>query len=158
MGSVTLHPKDRAKYGGPEEIPFNLSEIGVKQRSAFEKATKKPLKWFYNQLSGEPELDEAGNAIPEPVYNRDGTPKLNDDGTQAVRVKLTRDPEAFAMLAWLALWGIGIKVPYDDFDVLEIGLRINLGSDDEDDEVDEGKAPTDSESTTSPTTETSPTE
>lgn len=155
MGSVRLNPKDRAKYGGPEEIPFNLSEIGVKQRAAFEKQTKRPLKWFYDQLSGVPELDENGNAVPEPVFNRDGSPKLNDDNTQVVRVKLTRDPEVFAMLAWLALWGHGIKVPYDTFEVIEIGLRIDLSSDDDDDEVDEGKAPTDSENTTSPTTETS---
>jgi len=158
MGSVRLHPKDRAKYGAPEEIPFNLSEIGVKQRSAFEKQTKRPLKWFYDQLSGVPELDENGNAVPELVFNRDGSPKLNDDGSQAVRVKLTRDPEVFAMLAWLALWGDGIKVPYDTFEVIEIGLHIDLSSDDDDDdEVDEGKAPTDSENMTSPTTETSPT-
>ena len=72
-------------------------------------------------------------------------------------MKLTRDPECFAMLAWLALWGHGIKVPYETFEVIEIGLRIDLGSDDDED-VDEGKAPTDSESTTSPTPETSPTE
>lgn len=156
MGSVRLNPKDRAKYGGPEVMQFDLDEIGVKQRSAFEKATKKPLRWFYAQLSGVPELDEAGNAIPEPVLERDGTPRLNEDGTPAVRARLTRDPEVWAMLAWLALWGEGVKVPYDTFDVIEHGLRIDFGSD-EDDEVDEGKAPaTDSESTTSPT-ETSPT-
>lgn len=148
MGSVTLHPKDRAKYDAPEVIPFELDEIGVKQRAAFERASGKSLKWFYNQLAGVPELDEAGNAIPEPVFNADGTPKLSEDGTPVVRPRLTRDPEALAMLAWLALWGHGIRVPYDTFDIIEIGLRIDLGSDDGD--VDEGKAPTDSESTTSP--------
>lgn len=163
MGSVTLHPKDCEKYGVSEPIPFDLGGVGVRQRAAFEKATKRSYSWLLDQLRGVPDLDEAGNAIPEPVFDRDGTPKLNDDGSPVVRMKLTRDPEALAMVAWLALWGHGIRVPWNDrdgnvvFDVRDIGLRIDFGSDeDDDDEVDEGKAPTDSESTTSPTE--SPTE
>ncbi len=158
MANVHFHPKDQAKYGIDGPIKFVLAEVGVRQRAAFEKQTKKPLTWLYNQLSGVPELDEAGNAIPEPAWNRDGSPKLNEDGTQAVRVKLTRDPESLAMFAWLALWGHGIKVPWDDFEVIESGLRIGPDDDEDDAEVDEGKAPTtDSENTTNPT-ETSPTE
>lgn len=159
MALIHLNPKDQAKYGVDGPVPFVLSEVGIRQRAAFERQVGKPLQWLYNQLSGVPELDEAGNAIPVPVLNADGTPKLNDDGTPVVRMKLTRDPESMAMLAWLALWGAGVKVPWDDFEVIEDGLRVGPSADDAEDEPesDEGKAPTDSASTTSPT-ETSPTE
>lgn len=157
MALIRFHPKDQAKYGIDGPITFVLSEVGIRQKAAFEKQTKRSLNWLYNQLSGVPELDEHGNAIPEPAYNGDGTPKLNEDGTQVVRVKLTRDPESLAMFAWLALWGVGVKVPWDDFEVIESGLRIGPGEDEDDTEVeDEGKAQTDSASTTSPT-EQSPT-
>lgn len=158
MASIHFHPKDQARYGFEGPITFVLSEVGVRQRAAFEKQVGKPLQWLYSQLSGVPALDEHGNAIPEPAYNRDGSPKLGEDGIQVVRVKLTRDPESLAMFAWLALWGHGVKVPWDDFEVIENGLRIGPDDDEDDTEVDdEGKAPTDSASTTSPT-ETSPTE
>lgn len=163
MGFIQLHPKDRAKYGAPEQIPFDLGEVGVRQREAFEKKTKRSYNWLLDQLRGVPELDENGNAIPVPVFNADGTPKLNDDGSPAVRMKLTRDPATLAHLAWLALWGFGIRLPWDDkdgevvFDVIDSGLRVDFSSDEDDEEEDddEGKAPTDSESTTNPT-ETSP--
>jgi len=156
-GSVQLHPKDQVKYGAPPSIPFDLNELGVKQRAAFERETKRTLKWFFNQLQGVPELDEHQNPIPVPVVNPDGSPKLDDAGNPVVKMKLTRDPEVFAMYAWLALWGHGIRVPYETFDVIEVGLRIDYGNDETDEDVDEGKAPaTDSESSTSPT-ETSPT-
>ncbi len=157
MAIVSFHPKDQQKYGIDAPVRFVLSEVGIRQKAAFEKQTKRSLSWLYNQLSGVPELDENQNPIPEPAFNRDGTPKLNEDGTQAVRARLTRDPESLAMFAWLALWGVGVKVPWDDFEVIESGLRIGPDDDEDDAEVDEGKAPTtDSGSTTSPT-ETSPT-
>lgn len=160
MALIHLHPKDQAKYGVDGPIPFVLSEVGVRQRAAFQKQVKKPLQWLYEQLSGVPELDENQNPIPVPVLNEDGTPKLGPDNQPVVRMKLTRDPEALAMLAWLALWGVGVKVPWDDFEVIESGLRVGPSADDDEDEdeVDEGKAPTDSASSTSPTTESSPTE
>lgn len=165
MGFISLHPKDRKKYGAPEEIPFDLAEIGVRQREAFEKKTKKPYNWLLDQLRGVPELDGAGNAIAVPVLDADGEPKLNEDGSPVVRMKMTRDQATFAHLAWLALWGYGIRLPWDDkdgdvlFDVIDNGLRINFGPDEDDEEEtgDEGKELTDSENMTSPT-EQSPTE
>lgn len=164
MGYIRFHPKDAAKYGAPVEVPFDLGGIGVRQRSAFEKATKHSYNWLLDQLRGVPELDENGNAIPVPVLDLDGSPKVDADGEPVVRMKLTRDPEALAMLAWLALWGHGIRVPWNDrdgnpvFEIREFGTRVDYSSaeDEDEDEVDEGKAPTDSENTTSPTT--SPTE
>lgn len=166
MRYLILHPKDQEKYGAPERIPFDLAEIGIRQRTAFEKTTKKPYNWLLDQLRGVPELDDAGNAIPVQVYNPDGSPKLDADGEPVMRMKLTRDPETMALLAWLALWGHGIRQPWNDkdgnpvFDIIEVGAYIGSDTEDEDEEEaeegDEGKAQTDSETTTSPTT--SPTE
>jgi len=158
MALVHFHPKDMERYGLDGPVRFVMSEVGVRQEAAFEKQVKKPLRWLYEQLSGVPELDEHGNPIPVPVIDAAGEPILNDDGTPVVRMKLTRDPESLAMFAWLALWGNGVKVRWDDFDIVKSGLRIGPDeNDDEDAEADEGKAQTDSASTTSPTTESSPT-
>ncbi len=158
MGSIRLHPSDREKYKTPDVIPFELGNIGVRQRAAFEKATKRSLKWLYEQLAGVPELDDAGNAIPEPVFNDDGSPKVTDDGSPVVRPRMTRDPETVAMLVWLALWGVGIRVPWNDrdgnpvFEIREVGIHLDLSDEDDDEDVEgEGKALTDSENTTSPT-------
>jgi len=166
MRYLVLHPKDQEKYGAPERIPFDLAEIGIRQRTAFEEKTKKPYNWLLDHLRGVPELDEAGNAVPVQVFNPDGSPKLDDNNEPVMRMKLTRHPETMALLAWLALWGHGIRVPWNDkdgnpaFDIIEHGAYIGADTDDEDEEEaeegDEGKAPTDSETTTSPTT--SPTE
>lgn len=157
MALIYLHPKDDAKYGVTSPIRFASDEVGVRQRLAFENQTKQPLRWLYQQLGGVPALDEQGNAIPVPAYNVDGSPKLDADGEPVMRPKLTRHPETFVMLAWLTLWGAGVRVPWADFDVMESALRVGPDADDTDEvDEDEGKAPTDSASTTSPTT--SPTE
>lgn len=139
MGYITLHPDDQAKYGAPPVIPFDLSAVGVRQRAALEKASKRSLRWMLDQLQGVPELDENDNPIAVPVFEDDGvTPVFEADGvTQAVVPRLTRDGEAIAMVVWLALWGIGIKVPWDTFDPREVGLVIRAG--DPDDEGDSGK-------------------
>jgi hypothetical protein len=160
MGTITLHPKDCARLGVTGPIPFNLVEVGIRQRTAFETATKRPYGWLIDQLRGVPELDEHNNPIPVPVLNEDSSPKLDENNEPVVRMRLTRHPDALPMLVWLALWGHGIRVPWDDkdgevvFDLIADGLRINYGADeteeDGEEEDDEGKAPTDSAATTSP--------
>lgn len=148
MGSIRLHPNDQKKYRTPPEIPFDLTAIGIRQRKAFMRETKMTLSWLYDQLAGKPELDEAGNPIAVPVLDDAGQPVLNDDGSTKVTEKLTVDEEALVMLAWLALWGIGIKIPWAEFDLQFNGLEI-LGGDEEGE--DQGKADvpeTDSATTT----------
>lgn len=138
MGYIRLHEKDRARYGAPDEIPFDLAAIGVRQRAAAERASGRSLRWMFDQLGGVPELDADGNAIPVPSYGVDGEPVMEDDGvTPKMEPRLTRNGDAIAMVAWLALWGIGIKVDWETFEVQETGLVINA-SDDSDD--DAGKA------------------
>lgn len=153
MGYIRLHPADCKKYGAPEEIPFSLTSIGTRQRGAFEKSPdgpRKPWRWLLDQIGGVPELDDAGNPIPVPVIDDEsGEQVRNEDGTPKVTEKLTRHPDTFAMLAWIALWGEGIRVPWEKvdpatgrvqvFDVREVGLQLNL-LDEEDAGGDPGKA------------------
>jgi hypothetical protein len=138
LGYIKLHPRDAEKYGAPDEIPFDLSAIGVRQRSAVEAVSKRSLRWMFDQLAGVPELDEHGNTIPVPVTDRDtGEQKIGDDGEPVFTERLTRHGDAIAMVAWMALWGIGIKPAWDTFDPIETGLVVRA---DDDVEADSGKA------------------
>lgn len=137
MGYLKLHPKDREKYGAPERIPFDFTTIGVRQRSAVEAAAKRPLRWMYDQLAGVPALDEHNNPIPVPVIDPETGEQQVENGEPVFTPRLTTHGDAFGMLVWMSLWGIGIKVPWDGFDIIESGLEINGGS--PDDEGDPGK-------------------
>jgi hypothetical protein len=104
---------------------------------------------MFDQLQGVPELDEHNNPIPVPVVDDDGSPVMEDDGvTPKVTEKLRRDPEALAMLVYLALWGAGIRTDWDTFDVHEIGLEVHLADEDEPSEGKDEAPETASESTT----------
>ena len=138
MGYIKLHPKDAAKYGCPERIEFEFEAIGVRQRAAVEKACRHTIRWMLDQMQGVPEFDDTGAPIPIPVVDDDGNPVMEDDGvTPKMTPKLRRDPEATAMLIYLALWGAGYRLDWDTFDVRAIGLEVNLA--DDEDEVNEGK-------------------
>lgn len=150
MPSIRMHPSDCAKYGAPEVIEIDFQAIGLRQRAAVEKASKRPLRWMYDQLAGVPELDEHQNPIPIPVIDPETGKQEIKDGEPVFTPRLTRDPEAILMLVWMALWGIGIRTDWDAFDVVENGLWLNR-SDSDDEEPDSGKGeeqPTDSESST----------
>lgn len=125
MGTLRLSESDREKYGQPELIEFDLAGTGVRQRAALERETKRSYRWLLDQLSGVPELDEHQNPIPE-LDEETGEPKLVDGEPV---VKLTTDPDAIAMFVWLVLWGKGVRVPWETFDIAEIGLRLNFSSD-----------------------------
>lgn len=146
MGYIKLHPADREKYGVPEEIPFDWAAIGVRQRAALERETKRSYRWMTDQLEGVPELDENQNPIPEPVIDPATGEQKIENGEPVFTPRLKRDGEALAMFVWMAMWGIGVRVPWDTFEIRQNGLEI-LG----DGEGDEGKAEapeTDSASTT----------
>ena len=147
MGYIKLNPKDREKFGGPEEIPFDLNAIGIRQRAALERETKKSYRWFMAQLGGVPALDEDGNPIPVPVIDPETGEQKIENGEPVFTPRLKQDGDALAMLVWLALWGAGIRVPWATFDILEAGLEIR--GEDEDAEAGKAEAATDSESTTS---------
>lgn len=150
MGTLRLHPKDCERFSVPEVIDFDLTAIGVRQRKAFETATKKPLGWLFDQMQGVPELDEAGNPIPDPVFDEAGEPVIDETtGEQKVEPRLTTDPDAIVMFVWLVLWGHGVRVPWDDFDVREIGLRLNFA----DGSGESGKADEPPAESSNPTTD-----
>lgn len=153
MGYIKLNPKDAEKYGVDERVDFDLTAIGLRQRAAFEQGANGPgrsLRWLFDQLSGVPKLDEAGNPIPIPVLDDAGEPVFEDDGvTPKVTPQLTRDPEAVAMLIWLALWGVGVRSPWEMFDVRVDGLDFGF-ADEGDEDLGKGDEPTtDSASTPS---------
>jgi hypothetical protein len=149
MPSIRLNPADREKYGTEEWIDIDYQAIGLRQRAAAEKATKRSLRWMFDQLQGVPELDDDGNAIP---VRDPATGELVLVNGQPVP-RLITDPEALAMVVWMALWGVGIKVPWDDFDVTGNGLEfkrldIEVEDEDEDDSGKDQEPETDSESST----------
>jgi hypothetical protein len=150
MGYIKLHPNDAAKFDAPERIDFEITNIGLRQQAAVEKACKHTIRWMFDQLQGVPELDEHNNPIPVPVVDDAGDPVMEDDGvTPKVTEKLTRDPEALAMLVYLALWGIGVRLDWNTFDVQAVGLEVHIVDDDEANEgKDEAPPETASESTT----------
>lgn len=152
MGYIKLHPKDAEKYGAPEEIPFDLTTIGTRQRAAVESASKHSLRWMFDQLAGVPELDEAGNPIPVPVIDPETGEQKVENGEPVFTERLTRHGDAIAMIAWMALWGIGIKVPWDTFNPIEAGLIVRAFDEDEADDdsgkADQPEAGTDLESST----------
>lgn len=152
MGYIKLHPKDAEKYGCPEHIEFEFESIGVRQRAAVEKACRHTIRWMLDQMQGVPEFDEDGAPIAIPVVDDDGNPVMEGDGvTPKMTPRLTRNPEAVAMLVYLALWGAGYRLNWDDFDVRAIGLTVHIG--DDEDEASEGKDEPAAED--SPTTDSS---
>ena len=150
MPTIRLNPKDCERYGAPAAIDVDFEAIGLRQRSALEKASKRSLRWMYDQLSGVPELDDNQNPIPVPVIDPETGEQEIENGEPVFTPKLTRDPDAFLMLVWMALWGIGIHTPWETFDVIENGLRLDRSdSDGGEDEPGKGEEqPTDSENTT----------
>jgi hypothetical protein len=138
MGYIKLHEKDAAKFGCPERVDFEFESIGVRQRAAVEKACRRSIRWMLEQIQGVPEFDENNNPIPIPVVDDDGNQVMEDDGvTPKMTPKLRRDPEATAMLVYLALWGAGYRLDWDTFDVRAVGLEVNFT--DDEDEANEGK-------------------
>lgn len=152
MGYIKLHEKDAAKFGCPERIDFEFESIGVRQRAAVEKACRRSIRWMLDQIQGVPEFDEHNNPIPIPVVDDDDNPVMEADGvTPKMTPKLRHDPEATAMLVYLALWGAGYRLDWDTFDVRAIGLEVNFV--DDDDEANEGKDQPEESATTDSTTQ-----
>jgi hypothetical protein len=133
VGYIRLNPKDAEKYGVAEEIRFDLVDVGRKQVRAFEAETKRSYRWLIDQLRGVPELDAAGNPIPVPVIDDEtGEPVYEDDGvTPKLEPKTYVPAEAVDMFAYLILWGNGVRVPWDEFDLREVGFLLSFLDPDE---------------------------
>lgn len=132
MATIQLHPADQKKYGTPEIIEIDISAIGVRQRSAVERAAKRTLRWMFDQLEGVPELDEHQNPIPVPKVDPATGEQLVENGEPVFTERLTRDGEAVAMFVWMALWAINIRPAWETFEIRESGLVLRAAEDLED--------------------------
>jgi len=131
MAWIELAEEDRKKYGTPERIEFQYGEWGLKSIDALENEVGWTLEDLGNELQRKMR-DEHGDVVMENKLDDAGNPVLADDGT-AEQVEVTRpSKKALAAVVWLVLRGIGIRVPWDDFDPRAVGLRVNWS--------DEGKA------------------
>ena len=143
MSWIQLSEEDRTKYGGPEKIPFVSGRWGLKSVDALEQQAGWTMEDLSNGLSRKAR-DADGNAVTEPVLDDDGNPVLDERGEPKRSEVASPRPMAIAVVVWLALRGVGIRVPWDDFDVSLGGLVIHWAD-------DEGKAPEDQDSATSST-------
>lgn len=131
MAWIELAEADRKKYGTPERIEFEYGQWGLKSIDALETEVGWTLEELGNALQRK-KLDEHGNTVLEDELDDDGNPVLGEDGTPK-QVEVTRPSKtALAAVVWLVLRGIGIRIPWDEFDPQAIGLRVNWS--------DEGKA------------------
>lgn len=128
MGWIQLSDEDRERYSTPERIPFVSGRWGLKSVDALEQQAGMTMEDLSNGLRRKAAEDEVDD---------DGNPKQ-------VEVASPR-PLAIAAVVWLALRGIGIRIPWDEFDASLAGLVIRWVDD------DEGKAPEDQDSATTST-------
>jgi hypothetical protein len=139
---------DRKRYNLPEQIDFKPGEFGLKAVKQLERQTGFSIDHLQAAIEGVPVLDEHGQQVYEPVEDVDGNPVLDEAGNPTVEEKVYQDPEAMAALAWLILWSNGHRIPWEEFDVVPMGMKLSFL---EDGEV-EGKAEATEADTSSTTT------
>lgn len=138
MGWIELAESDREKYGTPERIPFQYGRWGLKSIDALENQVGWTLEDLTNELQRK-KRDRDGNIVTREELDDDGNPVLEEDGTPK-RYEVTAPSKlATAAMVWLCLRGIGVRVPWEEFDVQIIGLHIHWGDDSSEDGA-EGKA------------------
>jgi hypothetical protein len=124
MAWIELAEEDRKKYGTPERIEFEYGQWGLKSIDALETEVGWTLEDLGNALQRK-KHDEHGNVVMEDKVDSDGNSVLDEDG-KPVQVEMTAPSKtALAAVVWLVLRGIGIRVPWDDFDPRAIGLRVD---------------------------------
>lgn len=131
---IEISPEDREKYGAPERIPYNGGRWGLKQVDAMEQQVGWTTEDLGNEL-GRKLKNPDGSFVLVDELDDDGEPVLDEDGKpNQVPVERVR-PLAIAVIVWLSLWGAGVKVAWNDFDVSQVGVSIHR-----EDEEESGKA------------------
>lgn len=130
MGWIELAAEDREKYGAPERIPLEYGRWGLKSIDALETEVGWTVEDLTNELQRK-KRDANGNIVTRDELDDDGNPVLGEDGTPNQIEVPARSPRATLALVWLCLRSIGIRIPWDDFDIQGFGLRIIYGDDDE---------------------------
>jgi hypothetical protein len=134
---IYLSDADRERYGAPEFLPFKAS-FGLREAAAMKVATKWSVELLLDAWQKRPALDMRGEVITRPVLDEAGQPVLDEAGVPRVEPVMEGNPEAMAVLVWLALRRAGIRVPFDDDFDIDTQVRVVP---DEDDELEAGKAP-----------------
>jgi len=135
VGWIKLSDEDTKRYGSPAEgFPFSYSRFGLKAIDAMESQIRGDAGEPYDMecLSNDlrrPLLDADGKpvVVPELV---DGEPVL-EGGEPKLTEAISPRPRGLAVVVWLALWCNGIRVAWDDFEVQQVGLRIDWADRDE---------------------------
>jgi hypothetical protein len=121
---IEISPEDRKKYDAPEQIPYNGGRWGLKQVDAMEQQVGWTIEDLGNEL-GRKQRNPDGSLVLVDVLDEDGNQVLDEDGKpEQVPVERVR-PLAIAVIVWLSLWGAGVKVPWDDFDVSQKDVAIH---------------------------------
>ena len=136
MGWIQLSAEDTKRYGAPPEgFPFSYSRFGLKAIDAMESQIRDDAGEPYTMetLSNDlrrPLLDADGKPVMVPELDDDGTPAL-EDGEPKMTEAISPRPRGLAVVTWLALWSIGVRMAWDDFEVQQVGLKIDWADRDE---------------------------
>lgn len=136
MGWIRLSDEDTKRYNAPPDgFPFSYSRFGLKAVDAMESQIRDDAGEAYTMesLSNDlrrPLLDKDGNAVLVPELDDDGEP-LVEGGEPRMTEAVSPRPRGLAVVVWLALWSIGIRMPWDDFEIQQVGLRIDWAERDE---------------------------
>lgn len=136
MGWITLSAEDAERYGAPAEgFAFSYSRFGLRAIDVMESQIRDDEGNPYT-------MESLSNDLRRPLIGRDGkpvmVPELDDDdepilenGEPRLTEAVSPRPRGLAVLVWLALWCIGIRVRWDDFEVQQVGLKIDWADRDE---------------------------
>src|ERR1700704_2429967 len=124
MAWIELAEEDRKKFDAPERIEFAYGQWGLKSIDALETEVGWTLEDLGNELRRK-KRDKDGNVVTEDELDAEGEPILGDDGTPKQVEVTSPSKKALAAVVWLVLRGIGIRVPWDDFDPRGSGLRVD---------------------------------
>lgn len=136
MGWIKLSDEDTKRYGAPAEgFPFSYSKFGLKAIDAMESqiVDDEGQPYSMESLSNDlrrPLLDANGKPVLVPELDDDGLPVV-EDGTAKMTEASSPRPRGLAVVVWLALWSIGIRIRWDDFEIQQIGLHIDWADRDE---------------------------
>lgn len=152
MGYLELGEINRSKYPDvPERVPFVLHQFGMRSTKALRERTGLDYETMVRLFEGVAKLDKETG---EPIYERDEHGEIVKDEAGEPKLELFRDEDAIAALMWLILWDNGYRLDWTSFNPVFNGVRLRLVDDDE--SVDEGKAPQPEEPAESPTTTDQP--
>ncbi len=132
MGYLELGDTDKKRYNVPERIEFTNHRFGMRTIKQLRLQTGYDYEILARLLAGVPKVDPETN---EPIFERDDNNEIVKDDEGNPVLELTVDEDAVAAYCWLVLWGAGHRIPWSEFDVDPVGLKISLS----DEETEPGK-------------------